>query len=458
MADAVLWTAERAVHELALFAALGIVLGGIDDLALDLIWIARSLWRRIAIYSRHPRADAARLVPRAPGPIAVFVPAWQEGAVIGAMLDTALARWEGADLRLYVGAYPNDPATLAAVRARADPRLRLVVNPRPGPTTKADNLNAMWRALTGDEAAAGRPFKAVVLHDAEDVVHSAEPRLFDALIERFDLVQLPVLPLIERRRGGWARAISSTYADEFAEAHLKQLVVREAIGAALPSAGVGCAFSRAALGAIAARHGAPFDATSVTEDYELGLRLHELGGRGAFVRLPGRQGGQAVAVRAHFPDSLDAAVRQKARWMAGIALSGWTRLGWRGGLAERWMRLRDRRAILAALILFAAYLALAGGVLLAAIGRAPAFAPGEAALMTAGLGLLVWRLALRAWCVAGAYGWAEGLASIPRAVLANLIAIAASRLALIRYVREARGGALVWDKTAHRFPDEAPAE
>lgn len=63
------------------------------------------------------------------------------------------------------------------------------------------------------EAAEGATFKAVVLHDAEDVVHSAELRLFDRLIERFDLVQLPVMPLIAPGR----RGVSATYLDEFAE-------------------------------------------------------------------------------------------------------------------------------------------------------------------------------------------------------------------------------------------------
>jgi adsorption protein B len=455
-----LWTLERATHELALFAAIGILIGGIDDLVIDLIWLARAGWRRFAVYTRFPPADAASLTASRPGRIAVFVPAWQESAVIAPMLSTAVRRWDGADFRLYVGCYANDPATTAAVAplAAADRRIRLVVNPRPGPTTKADNLNAMWAALLADELADGVRVKAVVLHDAEDVVHSAEIRVFDALSERFDLVQLPVLPLIEQGRGFWARAVSSTYADEFAESHMKQLVVREAVGAAMPSAGVGCAFSRAALMRIARLHGAPFDEASVTEDYELGLRIAEAGGRGVFVRLPGRAGGQAVAVRAHFPDAVATAVRQKARWLAGISLSGWRRLGWRGGLAERWMRLRDRRAVLAALIVLAAYLAMIGWALLALAGHAPQPAPGEAWLFAAGAALLGWRLAMRGWFVARAYGWREGLASIPRSVIANIIAIAASRAAINRYVREARGGPVIWDKTEHRFPTVQPAE
>jgi adsorption protein B len=458
MAGDLLWMFEAAHRELTLFAAVGILIGGIDDLLVDLIWIVRSLWRRLTIYRVHPRASTAALVPRAPGLLAVFVAAWKESAVIGPMVRTALARWPGPGYRLYVGCYPNDAATRAVLAEIADPRLRIVLNPADGPTTKADNLNAMWRAMLADEARDGQPVKAVVLHDAEDVVHPDELHIFDALIERFSLVQLPVLPLIERDRGFWARAVSATYADEFAEAHAKQMVVREAVGAGLPSAGVGCAFSRAVLGEIAGAAGTPFDAASVTEDYELGLRIRERGGRAAFVRLPGRPGGRAVAVRAHFPDVVEEAVRQKARWVAGIALSGWRRLGWRGGLAERWMRLRDRRAILAALVLFTAYLSLAGSVALTLLGRPPRLGPGIETLILIATLFLLWRVGLRAICVGREYGAAEALRSVPRMVLGNLIAIAASRHALVRYLREARGGTVFWDKTAHRFPANVSPE
>src|SRR3546814_14509353 len=83
------------------------------------------------------------------------------------------------------------------------------------------------------------------------------------LIDRHWVVQLPVLPLPDQQ----SRLVSGHYPDEFAEAHAKQLVVREALGAGLPLAGVGCAIARPALDAIAAsRGGAPSDETSVTAD------------------------------------------------------------------------------------------------------------------------------------------------------------------------------------------------
>ncbi|RTL17892.1 MAG: hypothetical protein EKK50_08550, partial [Sphingomonadaceae bacterium] len=161
----------------------------------------------------------------------MFVAAWDEQAVIGQMLATAVARIDHPDYRLYVGVYPNDPGTIAAARAVAatDPRIRVIVGPRNGPTTKADCLNSLWRALVAD--AAEGPIKAVVLHDAEDVVHAAELTVFDTLIEGCAVVQLPVLPLV--RRGS---LVSGHYADEFAYAHIVQQPVRAMLGAAMPLA------------------------------------------------------------------------------------------------------------------------------------------------------------------------------------------------------------------------------
>ncbi len=333
----------------------------------------------------------------------------------------------------------------------------IIPNDRPGPTTKADCLNALWRGMCAVEAASGRTFKAVILHDAEDVVHSAELRLFDRLIEEHGLVQLPVLPIPRPS----SRYVSGIYLDFFAEAHGKELVVRTALGASLPSAGVGCAFDRALLGQLAGPAG-PFDADSITEDYELGLRLHALGARGCFVRMRAAPGKPLIATQEYFPATLDAAVRQQGRWMCGIALAGWDRLGWRGGPAEWWMRLRDRQSLLAALLLVCGYTAfflfalVQVGVALG--GRAEPLPPSLAALLAANALLLAWRLVMRFTLTARQYGWAEGLRSLPRVLVANFVAVLAAERALERYRDWRRTGRPRWDKTAHAFPDFAPAE
>ena len=440
---------ELLMTEAALFAACGFLVLGVGDLAVDALWIG------LRLRGGSGPLDLKTLPPPAlPGRLAVFVAAWDEAAVIGEMLRAALRTFDHGDYRLYVGCYPNDPATIAAVGAVADPRIRLVIGTAPGPTTKADCLNRLWEALLEDEMLDGRRVKAVILHDAEDIVHSAELRLFDALIERFDLVQLPVLPLIDRG----SRWVGAHYADEFAEAHGKDLVVRDAIGAGIPSAGVGCAFSREALERVAKiAGGLPFDAESLTEDYELGLRIKAGGGTAAFVRM--RAGVGLVATRAYFPSTVRAAVGQKARWIAGIALAGWDRLGWSGGAAERWMRIRDRQSLVAALLLLAGYCALALWVVLNVGGvKLRPLPPALSTLVAINMALLAWRLAMRCGFVTRAYGWREGMRAAPRMAVSNAIALLAAWQALSRYRLIRRTGHTNWQKTAHVFPEQVPAE
>jgi len=449
---------EWSARELGLFAAVGFLIGGIDDLLIDLLWMGRSLWRSATVYRRHPRADAGSLpAPAEPGRLALFVAAWREEAVIGAMVATALARFRHPDWRLYVGCYPNDPGTIDAVRraAAGDPRVRLVIGNQPGPTTKAGCLNWIWQAMLADEQAEGARVKAVVLHDAEDVVHRDELAVYDALIGRFALVQIPVHPVVVRGVGLSGALVSGHYVGEFAEAHAKQVVIREAVGAAVPSAGVGCAIARDVLASLATEGSGPFDPESLTEDYELGLRIGAAGGRGAFVRMPAADGRGLVAVHACFPHRAVAAIRQKSRWMTGIALAGWDRLGWSGGLAERWMRLRDRRALLAALVLAAAYAALIVWGCAAGLALIDGNEPSvdlPRALIFANLALALWRVGMRIAVTTGSHGWRMGLLAPLHMLIGNGIAMMAAIRAFGLYVGLVRHGRLRWDKTAHVFP------
>ena len=455
--DGFLAAYDLVLREAALFAAIGFLFLGISDLAIDLIWIGRAGYLRLSRSGRREAAATPLERDEEPGAFAVFIPAWDEAGVIGRMLRHASVAYGGADVRLYVGCYPNDPDTIAVVSAIPDPRVRIVVGPAPGPTTKADCLNRIWEAMCEDEEAAGWRYDAVVLHDAEDVVHSGELEVFNRLIGDHPLVQLPVLPLIDRH----SRWIAGHYADEFAEAHGKGLVVRTAIGAALPSSGVGCAVSRHTLDALVRRFGVPFHAESVTEDYELGLRLRELGSRGVFVRAAAEPGRPVIATREYFPGTLSAAVAQKARWMRGIALSGWERLGWGGGFAERWMRMRDRQSLLAALLLASGYLAMlmwlvrAGGSVAAGLPRLEIPRPLQI-LLIVNVVLLAWRLFMRFCFVAAAYGWREGVRSVPRSVVGNIIDMLAARQAVSKFV--GRGSGAAWEKTRHVFPAEVPGE
>jgi bacteriophage N4 adsorption protein B len=457
-----LWTfLFHAREELMLFSGFWFMIGGLDDVIVDVIWGVRAGWRRITRYRRvRPMRADALPNPAQTGIIAICIPTWNEAAVIGAMLGRCRTSWQNSavDYRIYVGCYRNDPASIAAAAdgASGDPHVRIVLCEQPGPTTKADCLNQLWHAMTRDELVGGYKVKAVVLHDAEDAVHSLELRVFDYLIERAAAVQLPVIP-VQVPGSAW---VSGHYCDEFAEAHGKSLVVREAVGAAVPLAGVGCAIDRNWLGRIAlARGGDPFDADSLTEDYELGLALGANGGRVIFARMRDSHG-QLVGTRACFPETFRAATRQKARWMVGIALAGWDRLGWRGGVAENWMRLRDRKAVFAALVLTTAYLCIILSVVLSLATLSGYFSPPSLSpivhlVLVITLLLLGWRVLVRTGFVWLMHGYRQALLSIPRNMVANIVAIVAARKACWMYVRHIFGAPLVWDKTDHsHFPQE----
>lgn len=439
-----------AEHELLLFSAVFFLVGALDEFAVDLAW----LWLRLTGRVRTGQIARGEARERQLAePAAVLIPAWHEEQVIAFTVAHALAAWPQPELRLYVGCYRNDPATIAAARrgAGGDPRVRIAVVARDGPTTKADCLNGLYTAMAEDEQHSCRDFRFVVLHDAEDMVDPAALGLLDRALDEADFVQLPVLPEAQRS----SRLVGSHYCEEFAEAHGKLMVVRGALAAGLPAAGVGCAFARGILRDLARQTGgsAPFSADSLTEDYELGLRIKGFGGRSRFLRVRDEDG-RLVATRACFPARLNDAVRQKSRWIHGIALQGWDRLGWSGGIGERWMRLRDRRGPMSALVLFTGYLVLAGGVLLLVAGAFGLVGPWRidpwlGALLTANVAAFAWRALVRFAFTVREYGLAEGLRAVVRIPVSNGIAILAGARALAAYVRTLCGQQPRWDKTFH---------
>ncbi|MDE2434667.1 MAG: glycosyl transferase family protein [Sphingomonadales bacterium] len=446
-------------RELLVFAAFWFVVGLFDEFAIDCTW----LWLRLTRRARTARLPQGYGAAELTGPTAVLIPAFQEASVIATTIGHMLRVWPQRELRLYVGCYANDAATLAAAMdgSAGDSRVRIVVHAAHGPTTKADCLNRLYAALCMDEARSRQPFRAVILHDAEDMVHPAALQAIDAALGSHDFVQIPVRPALQAD----SRWIAGHYADEFAEAHAKALVVRSAVGAAIPAAGVGCGFSRAALARLAELHGSgrqagPFATDCLTEDYELGLTLSREGRGSTFLRLRD-SAGVLVATSSYFPSALATAVRQKTRWVHGIAFQAWDRMGWSARPLELWMALRDRRGPLTALVLFAAYLLLVVDTVLSAArqtgwrGGAP-LGTAIGAMLLLSLAGFVWRSAVRATFTAHEYGWQEGLRSILRIPVGNIVAIMAGRRALAAYVRSLAGQPVVWDKTAHSsHPAEA---
>ena len=158
----------------------------------------------------------------------------------------------------------------------------------------------------------------------------------------------------------------------------------------------------------------------MTEDYEVGLRIGALGLKTMFVRIPATPGERGVvASRGHFPATLGAAVRQKARWLGGIAL---VRMG-PAGLERRPRRALDAdarparaaRRLAAPRSLFRR-LAVVAAVACRSARRAGPGADGFDALtllLTINVWLLAWRVLMRAGFTASAYGLGEGPAVDP---------------------------------------------
>lgn len=440
-------------HELLLFAGVFFLIGALDDLAIDLSW----LWLKLTGRARTPELNRTALQHRElDQPAAVFIPAWQEAEVISDTIGHILSSWPHRRMRLYIGCYRNDPDTIeaAAIGAQGDDRLRIVVHDRDGPTMKADCLNRLYEALRGDERRGHFRFSCVVFHDAEDMVDPAALGLLSAAIQDgADFVQLPVEPMVQPRSRLWG----SHYCEEFAESHGKAMVVRDAMGAALPGAGVGCAISREALGWLSSRSAVPeqpFASDSLTEDYELGLSVAAEGGKCRFIRTRGAQDGKLIATRAFFPSTLGAVTRQKTRWIHGIALQGWDRVGWHGNWLEIWMRARDRRGPITALVLLIGYFLIVTAALgwaLSGLGITPqiVFSPLLQSLLIANLCAFVWRATWRFAFTAGIYGIGEGILAVVRIPFTNVISIIAGRRAVTAYAWNLMGRGIVWDKTNH---------
>ncbi|MBM3748482.1 MAG: glycosyltransferase, partial [Acidobacteria bacterium] len=213
---------DSAVAACLVPLAIWIVVSGLDDLVLDVtclwVWVRNRLAGTPDV--RSPGREELLRCPEKP--IAIFVPLWREDAVIVRMLEHNLAAIHYRNYEVFLGAYPNDPPTLAAVEEaqRRFPQVHLVACPHDGPTSKADCLNWIYQGLLIEEEQRGVRFEVVVLHDAEDLIHPESLRWINCLADRYDMIQIPVLPLPTPLR----RLTHGVYCDEFAEFQSRDLV------------------------------------------------------------------------------------------------------------------------------------------------------------------------------------------------------------------------------------------
>ncbi|EPR33036.1 General secretory system II protein E domain protein [Alkalidesulfovibrio alkalitolerans DSM 16529] len=456
------------------------IISGFDELFIDFVYAARLVYRRAFVYSKHKRLTEEQLLAKPEQPIAIMIPCWDESAVIRRMLSNTIRTLNYSNYHIFVGTYPNDQATQREVELAREEfgKVSRIVCPKDGPTNKADCLNWVYEGIKLYEKEHDIRFEVFVMEDSEDIIHPLTLRLFNYLIPRMDMVQLPVFPMPTP----WYKFTAGHYLDEFAENHARDMTVREILSGAIPSAGVGTGYSRLALDSLATDNQHQlFNVDSLTEDYDIGMRLQKYDLKQVFVRhaierksstkswLTGKTRTRTVreyiVIREFFPQTFSTAVRQKSRWVLGIALQGWARLGWKGSIWTRYMLFRDRKALLTNLISMSANVLAVPLILMWAYQemnpdayRYPPLVQKDSwvwYMILMNMGFLLWRVLMRMSFVNRAYGPFNALFALPHLVWGNVINFFATVRAIRLYVRYLITGKIVaWDKTAHVFPSE----
>jgi adsorption protein B len=433
-----------AIALLLFSVSIWLFLSGLDDLFVACAFLRDSIRRRTGQHT--PNLEEIRSMRERR--IAVFVPLWHESGVIGKMVQHNLSAIRYNKFDFFLGAYPNDYETMEAIRKLEFrfPNVHLALCPHDGPTSKADCLNWIYQRMLLHEETSGAKYAIVVTHDAEDVMHPESLALINFYSRRYDMIQLPVLPLATP----FLDFVHGVYCDEFAEYQTKDIPARRILHSFLPSNGVGTGYTRRALELLAqSSANRIFEPECLTEDYENGHRLHQLGCPQFFVPLSFLNGAP-VATREYFPRNFRSAVRQRTRWVMGISLQAWERHGWRGNLWEIYWWWRDRKGLVGIPVSTATNLLLAWTLLLGPLDSAAWLLWPALVLMQSAF------LAFRMVAVARIYGWAFA-AGVPfRTVLSNCINTIAVVLAITRYAAaRLRHEPLVWLKTDHSYPTRA---
>lgn len=454
------------------------VISGIDEFFIDLCYFFRETYRKLFITNHYKRLTEEQLLAKPEQAIAIMVPCWDESVIIRKMLENTIKTINYTNYVLFIGTYPNDPATQREVDFVREKygNIERIVTPNDGPTNKADCLNWIYEGILAFEKDNNKKFDIFLMEDSEDIIHPLMLKLCNYVIPKLDMIQIPVHPVPRH----WTNFTGNHYIDEFAENHTRDLIVREALTGAVPSAGVGTALSRNTLTTVAeASNHQPFNTKSLTEDYEFGLKLKEFGFKQAFVRQwiwrtkmvkgffgkPKQKRVQEfISIHEFFPNTFKASVRQKTRWVMGIALQGWSSIGWRGNLAYRYMLWRDRKTLVTNLanfignFLFVFILGLIIYNVLSKTYRLPPLvddSPWSTALISICLFFLVWRIIMRVLFVVRTYNWFQGLLSVPRLFWGNIINFIATVKAIGLYTTSrATGKKTAWSKTDHVYPSE----
>lgn len=439
---------------LAFLVVIGGLIFTVDDLFIDLYALVKRIKPQLV------NVDFIAKIKNTPEKnIAIIVANWKEADVIGPMIRGNLRSIDYNKYTFFIGIYPNDTLTWEAARKLEElypHKVVVVVNTQNGPTSKGQMLNEMARHIFQAEHKTGLKFDLMLMQDSEDVLHRYSLSLMNYFSSFADFVQIPVFSFNVPAKS----LIGGVYIDEFAESHTKDLLVREALGAAVPSAGVGTLLSRELVMSLQDYQEGDFlKEDTLTEDYHLGMMTKELGFKSKFACVEyEKDNGQRefIATREYFPSHFQASMRQKSRWTLGIAFQGVDNLQWRGAPIDRYFMWRDRRGPWNSILIILSTLLLALFVAARSFGFVPELLshPAFQTLLMFNMVNMAVRMIQRMRAVARTNARQHVFLVPVRWLLANVINIGATYKAYRQYQEGLRTGKRpVWIKTEHRLPE-----
>jgi len=171
-----------------------------------------------------------------------------------------------------------------------------------------------------------------------------------------------------------------------------------------------------------------------------------------------------IATREYFPHTFRAAIRQKSRWVMGVALQTWDQLGWRVGLKQLYWFWRDRKGLLGNPITLLSNLIFLYCLLMWAAARAGS-SNWNIAMVFPAAGWVWWlvpfntffifeRWLYRTYAVNRMYGPRQAMGVIWRTPIGNVINFASTVSALAQFfMAKLKREEVPWAKTMHAFPN-----
>lgn len=353
------------------------------------VCLCLALLRMTGALSRPRYAPRRRLSEAALPKASIIVALYREAAVIPQLVATLAAidyPDDKLEIRLVLEA--DDTETLAAIgNCRLDSRFGVVIAPAGHPRTKPRALNYALRFCGGE---------IIAVHDAEDRPHPDQLR---HAAESFGLAP-PGLACLQAPLNWYNRGetwLTRQFAMEYAAHFHVMLPLYQQLGWPLPLGGTSNYFRAKAL-----RRSGGWDAWNVTEDADLGVRLHRLGYRCGLIAPPTLE---------EAPVGLHGWTPQRTRWLKGY----WQTLGVHFGLDG------ERRRLSLPLVMTL------GGAVLSALIHGPTLA---AALVVTIVERGVSLPALACLSILGA-GYAGGLMSAVEGMARAGLPIRISDLALL---------------------------